>query len=115
MKRQTTNYVGTENFYLITLIFINTIIFSSCTEFHRECIMTEPNFNCSTSIYGLFAIINNSMINILKHVPVNTCLNSVPRGKRFVHFKELEIILKVGSGGRLYQSQESKAFLVAQW
>ena len=55
------------------------------------------------------------MINILKHVPVNTCLNSVPRGKRFVHFKELEIILKVGSGGRLYQSQESKAFLVAQW
>ena len=103
MKRQTTTYVGTKNFYLITLIFINTIIFSSCIEFHRECIITEPNSNCSTSIYGLFAIINNNMINILQHVPVNTCLNSVPRGKRFVHFKELEIILKIGSGERSYQ------------
>ena len=44
MKRQTTTDVGTENFYLITLIFINTTIFSSCTEFHRECIITEPNW-----------------------------------------------------------------------
>lgn len=93
------------NFFPILLISINnTIIFSRYIEFHMESTINELNSYCWTfKLFTVFAIINNSKMNILKYAPLNTCSILFLGANRYAHFKELVIVLPTGSPERLHQ------------